>query len=62
VKLGIISKGLQDFILKMNIPKGMDKCKNYIRVVIGASGGGGVATRRRERKGLSQPYFGQVWG
>jgi hypothetical protein len=53
VKLGIISKGLQDLILKRNIPKGMEKCKSYVRVVVaGASGGGGVATTRRKRKRL----------
>ncbi len=53
VKLGIISKGLQDLILKRNIPKGMEKCKSCVRVVVaGASEGKRAATTRRERKGL----------
>jgi hypothetical protein len=53
VKLGIISKGLQDLILKRNILKGMDMCKSCIKIVVtGASGGGRAATTRRERKGL----------
>jgi hypothetical protein len=54
VKLSIISKGLQHLILKRNIPKGMEKCKSCVKVVVArASGvGGGTTTTRREKKGL----------